>query len=82
MRALLRFPPLISMVLPVIAIVCCRPDAVLAEGEIKQPANRIFFQQKVLPLLESRCYSCHGPRGVREEAEPAGGLLLTSRKAI
>ena len=82
MRALLRFPPLISMVLPVVAIVCCRPDAVLAEGEIKQPASRIFFQQKVLPLLESRCYSCHGPRGVREEAKPAGGLLLTSRKAI
>ncbi len=49
-------------------------DAVLVDQD--------FVQQKVMPLLESRCYSCHGPQNIREEEEPAGGLLLSSRKAM
>jgi hypothetical protein len=32
-----------------------------------------FVRAKVLPLLESRCFECHGP-----EHEPKGGLRLTS----
>tara|TARA_Y100001933_G_scaffold246987_1_gene279288 strand:- start:30912 stop:34232 length:3321 start_codon:yes stop_codon:yes gene_type:complete len=41
-----------------------------------------FVQQKVIPLLESRCYSCHGPEQTRQEEIPGGGLLLTSREAM
>ena len=41
-----------------------------------------FVQQKVIPLLESRCYSCHGPESMRQEETPGGGLLLTSTAAM
>ncbi len=36
-----------------------------------------FFRDKVLPLLESRCFECHG-----DEGEVEGELRLTSRKAM
>jgi hypothetical protein len=37
----------------------------------------VFFRDKVLPLLESRCFECHG-----DEGEVEGELRLTSRKAM
>ena len=37
----------------------------------------VFFRDKVLPLLESRCFECHGDVG-----EVEGELRLTSRKAM
>lgn len=36
-----------------------------------------FFRDKVLPLLQSRCFECHGPK-----AERKGGLALTGRTAL
>ena len=47
-----------------------------------EEVGREFVQQKIIPLLEARCYSCHGPKNVREDEDPAGGLLLTSREAM
>ncbi|MEE2780966.1 MAG: PSD1 and planctomycete cytochrome C domain-containing protein [Planctomycetota bacterium] len=44
--------------------------------------DRDFVQQKIIPLLEARCFTCHGPEEIREEEHPAGGLLLTSRDAM
>ncbi len=40
--------------------------------------QREFVQQKVLPLLEARCFECHGGE---QGAEPEGGLVLTRRAA-
>ncbi len=37
-----------------------------------------FFQTKVKPLLEARCFECHGP----EAKTLKGGLSLTSRAAL
>jgi hypothetical protein len=37
----------------------------------------VFFRDKVLPLLESRCFECHG-----DDGEVEGELRLTSRKAM
>ncbi|MCR9199870.1 MAG: PSD1 and planctomycete cytochrome C domain-containing protein [Planctomycetaceae bacterium] len=36
-----------------------------------------FVRQKVIPLLEARCYECH-----QSAEDPKGGLLLSSRKAM
>ncbi|MFP6668145.1 MAG: PSD1 and planctomycete cytochrome C domain-containing protein, partial [Pirellulales bacterium] len=36
----------------------------------------------VKPLLESRCYKCHGPKQVRDKKAVAGKLLLVSRGAL
>ena len=35
-----------------------------------------FFQSKVKPLLEARCFECHGP----EAKKLKGGLSLASRE--
>lgn len=39
--------------------------------------ENVFFREKVLPLLESRCFECHG-----DDGEVEGELRLTSRKAM
>ena len=36
-----------------------------------------FFREKVMPLLESRCFECHGPKSAAK-----GELKLTSRKTM
>ena len=48
-------------------------------GETKSPSldQEVFFRDKVLPLLESRCFECHG-----DDGEVEGELRLTSRKAM
>jgi hypothetical protein len=40
-------------------------------------AKATFFHEKVLPLLETRCFECHGP-----ESEYKGDLNLGSRGAL
>ncbi len=49
------------------------------KGETKSPAldHDVFFRDKVLPLLESRCFECHG-----DDGEVEGELRLTSRKSM
>lgn len=37
--------------------------------------NQIFFEQSVLPLLESKCFECHS----HESGKAKGGLVLDSR---
>lgn len=40
-------------------------------------AKATFFREKVLPLLESRCFECHGP-----DSEAKGDLKLSSRASM
>ncbi len=49
------------------------------KGETKSSGldQEVFFRDKVLPLLESRCFECHG-----DDGEVEGELRLTSRKAM
>jgi hypothetical protein len=47
--------------------------ALLAGGDV-DPADR--FQERVFPLLQARCMSCHGPE------KQKGGLRLDSRSAL
>jgi hypothetical protein len=41
-------------------------------------AQRTFVETKVIPLLEARCFECHGDI----DEEVGGGLYLTSRKSL
>ncbi len=41
------------------------------------PAKTEFFESKVRPLLEARCFKCHGP----DTPKPKGGLRLDTREA-
>lgn len=50
---------------------------VAALGTTVPSDQDVFFRDKVLPLLESRCFECHG-----DEGEVEGELRLTSRKAM
>ncbi|MEZ6032226.1 MAG: PSD1 and planctomycete cytochrome C domain-containing protein [Planctomycetaceae bacterium] len=45
------------------------------EGE--EASKVVFFREKVLPLLESRCFECHGPN-----SKAKGDLKLSSRASI
>ncbi len=61
----------------------CRDPASVAAA-IDEPAKTetddakaTFFREKVLPLLESRCFECHGP-----DSEAKGDLKLSSRKTM
>jgi len=58
---------------------CSDPASVVAaidepQGEDTEDAKATFFREKVLPLLESRCFECHGP-----DSEAKGDLKLSSR---
>ncbi|MCA9086238.1 MAG: hypothetical protein KDA81_19405, partial [Planctomycetaceae bacterium] len=69
------------------ALTCClstsaaddtKPDAANAGDKVQpESAQLAFVRDKVRPLLESRCFECHGPKG-----EAKGGLRLTSRQAM
>jgi cytochrome c553 len=61
-----------------------QPDEKAASVGVRTNANTTeasdsdgFFRDKVLPLLESRCFECHG-----DDGEVEGELRLTSRKAM
>ena len=45
--------------------------------EAGDDAKATFFREKVMPLLESRCFECHGP-----DSEAKGDLKLSSRKTM
>ena len=45
-----------------------------AKNDDATDAKKTFFREKVLPLLESRCFECHGP-----DSEKKGDLNLSSR---
>ncbi len=47
-----------------------------AKNDDATDAKETFFREKVLPLLESRCFECHGP-----DSETKGDLNLSSRAA-
>ncbi|MBM4004726.1 MAG: DUF1553 domain-containing protein [Planctomycetes bacterium] len=49
---------------------------VLAADPPAEPAAKLDFESRVLPILKARCVRCHAG------AEPANGLKLTSRKEI
>ena len=57
-------------------LVCSTPVGSVCAEDIP-PEQAKFFREKVLPLLESRCFECHGDG---EEIE--GDLRLTSLKAM
>ena len=48
-----------------------------AKKDENTKAKETFFREKVLPLLESRCFECHGP-----DSEAKGDLKLSSRAAM
>lgn len=52
-------------------------DAAATEAPVPDAAALEFVATKVQPVLEARCYECHGP----EADEAAGGLRLDSRAA-
>lgn len=55
----------------------------ISEGTAKEKAQQKFFQTKVLPLLQARCFECHDrSEQVIEIEELGGALLLSSRKAM
>ena len=62
-----------------LSLALCPLGVATAENEA---VDRDFVHQKIVPLLESRCFACHGPEEIREEEHPGGGLLLTSRDAM
>jgi mono/diheme cytochrome c family protein len=41
------------------------------------PAKAAFYKEKVLPILEASCFSCHGPK-----SELKGGLFLGNREGF
>ena len=53
------------------------PSGIKGETKSPGPDQEVFFRDKVLPLLESRCFECHG-----DDGEVEGELRLTSRKAM
>jgi hypothetical protein len=48
-----------------------------ARGQKQTPADGVFFDKQVLPILKANCLKCHGG-----EAKIKGGLRLTSREDI
>lgn len=60
----------------VIAMLAVRPAATLAADGAADVKPKVTFEDHVLPILKSRCLKCHAG------AEPAGELLLTTRRDI
>jgi len=65
------------------ACICITGTAFIFAATVDEPAKKkdaeakeTFFREKVLPLLESRCFECHGP-----DSEKKGDLNLSSRAA-
>ncbi|TXT36167.1 MAG: hypothetical protein FD138_1075, partial [Planctomycetota bacterium] len=58
-------------------MICHRQPAVSDEQPAFDAASVEFFQTKVKPLLEARCFECHGP----DAKVLKGGLSLASRAA-
>ncbi|MGE9269056.1 MAG: c-type cytochrome domain-containing protein [Verrucomicrobiales bacterium] len=52
-------------------------DAKKAEIAAKAPADRLIYEEVVVPILEAKCYACHA-----EGQKKKGGLLLDSIESI
>lgn len=67
--------------LPVFLLLFCTlPAEAIASEAVQEeatPEQLNFVRQKVIPLLEARCFECHN-----DAADHKGGLLLSSRKAM
>jgi mono/diheme cytochrome c family protein len=68
---------LVLMVVAVAGWTLARPNSPARGEEGKaDAAQRAFFEEKVRPILESHCYSCHGP------TKQKAGLRVDSRTAM
>lgn len=78
-KKLARSSWLVSCVATILALLTCpRERAGSQETTTFDPADVEFFTAKVKPLLEARCFECHGP----ETKVLKGGLSLASRLAM
>lgn len=77
--SVIRLATVSALCVCVCCFVCCDARADEQQADKAEPVTaeqRAFVQNKVLPLLEARCFECHGGD---DEQEPEGGLILTSR---
>ncbi|MCH2103934.1 MAG: PSD1 and planctomycete cytochrome C domain-containing protein [Planctomycetes bacterium] len=72
MTPLKRAPLLLSLLLGA----CSEAPS---SGEVRASSGaEVSFEDEVLPILEARCFNCHGPEAKRAK----GGLRLTGRDAL
>jgi len=45
-------------------------------------AKNVNFQKEILPILERKCFDCHGPEAIEDEGKYEAGLNLSTRKGI
>ena len=57
---------------------CACSQATSSEEAPESALGPDFFAEEVLPILEERCFDCHGPEAKRAK----GGLRITSRDAL
>src|SRR5262249_39561283 len=61
----------------ILCVIVLGAGAPLRAPGAEPPATQAeFFEQKIRPLLSSRCFECHGPK------KHKGGLRLDSRSSI
>jgi hypothetical protein len=81
--AQIHFLGRMTALLLLLTIPCARINPIASASEAEgahatAAGQREFFQQKILPVLQSECYSCHSSTSSRRR----GGLALDSREAI
>ena len=61
-------------------VTCCSVSIADADKSIDEPDAETlkFVATKVLPILEARCYECHGPK----VSEPKANLRVDSRASM
>jgi cytochrome c553 len=64
--------------LPLVEDAAAAPPPARSDAAKPTAEQLAFFESKVKPLLEARCFQCHGPNA----KAPKGGLRLDSRTAI
>jgi len=64
---------------PILLLALCACSQATNPGEAQEGAlGPDFFTTEVLPILEERCYDCHGPEAKR----PKGGLRILGRDSL
>lgn len=81
-RRLLKLP-LLAIALALLALPALRPASLAAPGAQTpgaqlRPEEIEFFEQKIRPVLEASCYTCHST----QTKSSLGGLLLDSREGL
>ena len=66
---------ILSTLLLVIAGLCPLSAAPPQPAPVKNPADLVFFESKIRPVLVERCYKCH-------QEKQKGGLRLDNRDAL